>query len=413
MNIIEPLSSFSVQADFSLSDTDFSVLSLLYLPIVKGDGHLLYQVLFDNSKFYSGEGMILHEDFLSLLGMDVSLFLKARRKLEGIGLLETYRKEKTDENGTKAFYHYRLLPPASPRKFFDDPILKNLLLQNVSRKKYFRLLSYFSKPEKETEAGYQNVSERFSDVFSVALTEEDLKKSEGVESKRYKEISHFDAKLFEDYVTASLPFTAIEPYEKEIIDCSKLYGIDEKTAFQLIESCFDSDLKFYFDKFQKQVRNLNHYVRNDDIAKEKASLGKENASSMVRLFQSATPKEYLQAFFHAEPSDFMMKEVEKLRSNFGFDNGVINVILDYCLKKTDKEFNSLLIEKVAYSLSANGVQDCYDALVRLKTRDFTVANSKKTNRPKKVKEEKTEEAVEEEKEITKDDLTSLLGKVKL
>lgn len=414
MNIIEPSSSFSVQADFSLSDTDFVVLSLLYLPILKGDAHLLYQVLFDDRHYFAEEGVVLHEDLFSDLGLEESAFLKARRKLEAIGLLETYRKEKADENGTKVFYSYRLLPPASPKKFFDDPILKNLLLQNISQKKYFRLLSFFRKPEKESDGGYQEVSERFKDVFSVALSEVDLKKSDGVETKLYKEISHFDKKLLEDYlIAASLPLKAIEPYEKDIIELARLYGIDEKKTLQLMEECFDSDFHFYFDKFNKMVRSLNRYVRDEDAAKEKAALGKENASAMVRLFRSTTPKEYLQAFFHAEPSPFMLKEVEKLRTDFGFDNGVINVILDYSLKKTDKEFNSLLIEKVAYSLSANGVQDCYDALVRLKTRDFSVANNKKMGRANKAAKKNENIKEVQEEEVTKDELTSLLGKVTL
>ena len=106
----------------------------------------------------------------------------------------------------------------------------------------------------------------------------------------------------------------------------------------------------------------------------------------------------------------MLKEVEKLRRNFDFDNGIINVILDYSLKKTNKEFNSVLIDKVAFTLSANNVTDCYGAIVALKTRDFQVLENKKHkstySKAKKSAAEETD-IKEESEEITKDDLLAL------
>ena len=97
MNIIEPDSSFSISVDYSLSETDFSVLALLYLPIIKSDAYLIYDVLYKSSKSAEIDGLVTHEEFLSMIGFDDVRFLKARERLEAIGLLETYRKEKTDE----------------------------------------------------------------------------------------------------------------------------------------------------------------------------------------------------------------------------------------------------------------------------------------------------------------------------
>lgn len=411
MNIIEPDSSFSIQMDFSLSETDFSVLSFLYLPIIKSDAYLLYEIFYRLNPMVSLEGQMLHDDFFAQTGFDSVRFLKAREKLEAIGLLETYRKETTSSSGSKVLYVYRVIPIASPKKFFSDPILKNLLLQSVSNKKYHRLVNYFKKDDEKKLDGYDSVTARFNDVYSVNLSEEDLGKENNIEEKRYKEIAEFSSSVLLDYLKAdNLPVEKLKPYLSQIEDDAKLYGLDEKTVLKLVEESFDTEFNFYFNQFESKARKQNRYVRDERENKEKASIGKGDASKTVQIFTSTTPKQYLQAFFHAEPSDYMLKEVEDLRRRFGFDNGVINVILDYCLKKTGKEFNSMLIDKVASTLSANEVDDCYSAIVQLKTRDFKAGeNKKKKNSALKTNKETSniDDADDEKEEVTKEDLLKL------
>ncbi len=408
MNIIEPNSCFSIQMDFTLSETDFSVLALLYLPIIKSDAYLLYDVFYKMNDMIQLEGKMTHEDFFEMTGFDSVRFLKAREKLEAIGLLETYRKENDTAQGRNVLYVYRVIPIASPKKFFRDPILKNLLQQNVSSRKYNRLLNYFKKDEDKALDDYDSVGARFHDVFSVALSEEDLNKVNDVEEKKYKEISKFSSALLEEYLIASnLPVEKLKPYLNHIEDDAKLYGLDEKTVLRLIEESLDTEFNFYLDQFEAKARKQNSYIRQERENKDKVALGKGESSKSVKIYTSTTPKQYLQAFFHAEPSTYMLKTVEDLRQRYGFDNGVINVILDYCLKKTGKEFNSLLIDKVASTLSAKEVNDCYSAIVFLKERDFKFSETKRKASSPKVKEMKKEEPEEEKDEVTKEDLLKL------
>ncbi len=408
MNIIEPNSCFSIQMDFTLSETDFSVLALLYLPIIKSDAYLLYDVFYKMNDMIQLEGKMTHEDFFEMTGFDSVRFLKAREKLEAIGLLETYRKENDTAQGRNVLYVYRVIPIASPKKFFRDPILKNLLQQNVSSRKYNRLLNYFKKDEDKALDDYDSVGARFHDVFSVALSEEDLNKVNDVEEKKYKEISKFSSALLEEYLIASnLPVEKLKPYLNHIEDDAKLYGLDEKTVLRLIEESLDTEFNFYLDQFEAKARKQNSYIRQERENKDKVALGKGESSKTVKIYTSTTPKQYLQAFFHAEPSTYMLKTVEDLRQRYGFDNGVINVILDYCLKKTGKEFNSLLIDKVASTLSAKEVNDCYSAIVFLKERDFKFSETKRKASSPKVKEKKKEEPEEEKDEVTKEDLLKL------
>ena len=411
MKIIENNSTFSVTSSFSLSTLDFKVLSLLYLPIIKADALAIYHSLLEEKEIMPRVYSISHDDYLSDLGIDSCVFLKARERLEAIGLLEVYRKEEDDVGGVcKVSYIYRLLPPASPKKFFSDVILKALLSQNVGKKRYFFLTGYFQVNETFRKEDYQNISASFTSVYTINNMEEDdpsLQSDEhnAFEQKSYKSQVDFSTDAFDTELAAiAVPKKSIMKEYDEIVSLATLYGIDEKKTAELVSSSLDSDYNFYFEKFKKEIRALNSYVRADTISKDRVNLGKSKDSVRVRAFESNTPKIYLQTRFNAEPSRFMLSEIELLKSTFGFSNGIINAILDYSLDKTNGEFNEKFIEKVAYSLSGKGVKDTYDAVQTLNSREFENKRSEKKIR-KKTKvdtETKTDDNHEDSDDISLD-----------
>ena len=404
MKLLETDSKYSLYIDFSLSETDRLVLQLLYLPILKADSCTVYDSLLRSVPFVEKEGFFTHDDLLSDLGFDAARYLKARERLEAIGLLDTFRKE---EDG-QVLYVYHLLPPASPKKFFKDPILLNLLLQNISQKRFSRLKGFFKVSDTIRTDGYLSVNSDFKDVFSLKLQDSQELDGNSMMDKKYKSLSTFDKDILFDYLKASnVSVDIIQKDLDEIISTCTLYGIDEKKAFELVIRNLDSEENFYYGNFLKDVRSLNKYQRLDEKNKEKAFLGKGNSSKKVKVFSSYTPKEYLQAFFHAEPEAFMLKEIEKIKRNYAFDNGVINVLLDYSLKKTNREFNNIFIEKVASSLSANEISDCYSAMVFLNNRDFELSRKKKSINHKVIEEKAKEENTEDT--ITKDVLDDISG----
>lgn len=411
MKIIENNSTFSVTSSFSLSTLDFKVLSLLYLPIIKADALAIYHSLLEEKEIMPRVYSISHDDYLSDLGIDSCVFLKARERLEAIGLLEVYRKEEDDVGGvSKVSYIYRLLPPASPKKFFSDVILKALLSQNVGKKRYFFLTGYFQVNETFRKEDYQNISASFTSVYTINNIEEDdpsLQSDEdnAFEQKSYKSQVDFSTDAFDTELAAiAVPKKSIMKEYDVIVSLATLYGINEKKTAELISSSLDSDFNFYFEKFKKEIRALNSYVRADTISKDRVNLGKSKDSVRVRAFESNTPKIYLQTRFNAEPSRFMLSEIELLKSTFNFSNGIINAILDYSLDKTNGEFNEKFIEKVAYSLSGKGVKDTYDAVQILNSREFENKRSEKKTR-KKTKadtETKTNDNQEDSDDISLD-----------
>ena len=135
MLILEEQSSFTLYRDYSLSERDRQVLSLLYLPIIKSDAFSLYFRLNDLSYLKLGQDYFYHQEVRNQLGLTIPSFLRARSLLEGIGLRETFRKTSFgDDDRKKVTYIYHLLPPASPKKFFSDLVLKSLLISEIGNK---------------------------------------------------------------------------------------------------------------------------------------------------------------------------------------------------------------------------------------------------------------------------------------
>lgn len=193
MKIIEKDSTFSIYLDFTLSITDEQVLSFLYLPIVKLDAFSLYHVLYSFSLNKIEKQYFFHDQIFSLVGMDETRFLDARSRLEAIGLLETYRKE--NKNDTKnVSYVYKILPPATPKKFFDDPILRTSLNSFVDGKEYVRLKSQFLIQNDNRFESYQNTTTQFNDIFYIDINENEVSLSDnGLMnlSKSYKKQGEF------------------------------------------------------------------------------------------------------------------------------------------------------------------------------------------------------------------------------
>lgn len=407
MLILEDHSSFSLYRDYSLSERDRQVLSLLYLPIRKSDSFSLYSLLYDLSFLTPGNGYFFHDDLLSQLDREPSRFLLAREKLEGIGLRETFRKKKRGEdNRTKVNYLYRLLPPASPKKFFGDIVLKSLLISEVGNKKYFSLRNYFKIPDGFKAEEKENVTSSFKEAFPAKLEGDEslLLSGDGLSEKNYKSpVPSLSLALNARLAKDNFPRKSIAPYVDEISSLASLYGVNRDDLCKRIEGNTDTDGKFFRDSFRKAVRNYIDYGRKNVTREETPLSGSTPESRFIEAFQKITPKQYLTERFNASPAPFRLTEVESLRSKFGFDNAIINAILDYSLRKTKNEFNQSYREKVAFKLSSYHVSSVYEARATLKSRDFEAQRSL----GRKKKEERKAETSSGKEEVSRDELEGL------
>lgn len=414
MQILEQNATYSLYRDFTLSAGDEQVLFLLYLPMLKSDALSLYKVLYTQSYEAIVGGFYLeHEILLDSLGFKDSQFLEARSKLEAIGLLETYRKENHETMGaSKVTYLYRLLPPASPKKFFRDTLLKVNFSSCVGKKRYFALENYFKAKAdfKINEEEYMDVTTPFKDVYQPEISRDDPSlmevSSSAYPDKNYKSQVEFDeSKLNRILATLSYDANSIKGYWRDIVSTASLYQVSEEDTANLIMTStnFLDGNTFYYENFLNGMRAFHKFQRKE-VTKKKEEYGKGNNARLLRIFAETAPQQFLSVKLNAAPSKMMLLEIERLQKDFGFDNGIINVILDYSLRRTNNEFNIAFIDQVAYSLSANGVSSPNDAMVQLASRDYEKNRSLSKKKSRSRKNEVDKPIKEEKDEASSDDV---------
>src|SRR5690625_7450117 len=98
---------------------------------------------------------------MNYLNITLDKIYEARLKLEGIGLLKTYRNTQREN----PFYIYELQSPFSPIEFLYDAMFSELLYHHIGTAKYESLLNYYrqDKPA-ETEA---DITDSFREVFKT------------------------------------------------------------------------------------------------------------------------------------------------------------------------------------------------------------------------------------------------------
>lgn len=397
MERIEKDAFFSVHTRLTLSKTDEEVLSLLYLPIVKGPAYALYHHLLSLARLEESG----YERFDELCGdMELEEFslLQAFCRLEAIGLLESYRRE---QNGI-VYYILVPFPPATPKKFFADVALSHLLAQNLGGKRFQRIRFSFSEGER-MPLGYQRTTTAFSDVYALEPNPAAECGSDEIEEKKYQSVVQFDWNDMLSLLEATEQ-RAVTSSKDPIVELSTLYGISEGDAAELIRKNIDTAGTFYIEGFRKDVRQYHRFQGPASPARPGSGSGSKNR--LAKQLEELTPQRYLANRLETSPAPFMLDFVEHLSHDLGMSNPLINAALEYSFRKTKGRFVDSYIEKVCYTLKANKVRTSYDALVLLMEQDYDKkSTTRKTKKIEKIEDETTSEdeerisALEEELRI--------------
>ena len=384
MERIEKDAFFSVHTRLTLSKTDEEVLSLLYLPIVKGPAYALYHHLLSLARMEESGYERFDELFVDMELEEHSL-LQAFCRLEAIGLLESYRRE---QNGI-VYYILVPFPPATPKKFFADVALSRLLAQNLGGKRFQRIRFSFSEGER-MPLGYQRTTTSFSDVYALEPNPAEESGSEEIEEKNYRSVVQFDWNDMLSLLEATEQ-RAVTPAKDPIVELSALYGISEGDAAELIRKNIDTAGTFYIEGFRKDVRQYHRFQNPTSPSR----IGSGSKNRLARQLEELTPQRYLANRLETSPAPFMLDFVEHLSHDMGMSNPLINAALEYSFRKTKGRFVDSYIEKVCYTLKANKVRTSYDALVLLMEQDY---DRNATTRKKKKIEKREEETTSEDDE---------------
>ncbi|KON86791.1 Replication initiation and membrane attachment protein [Sporosarcina globispora] len=388
-----PIDRYTVAASGLLHDYDRKVLTLLYQPLIGSACFSLYMTLWaelEENRLWSSSNS--HHSLMNFIGMGLKDIYEARIKLEGIGLLKVYVNK--DEE-TRSFI-YELLPPLTPEQFFLDGMLNIYLYKKLGRNQFMRLKRFFSDQKVQRAAGYEEVTKAFQDVFESGhpvsfevddeveqmMNEKDGEGYIGRNEQDGIQVSNeaFNFELLQAGLNESLvPKKALTVKVRESIsNLAFLYGIDPIQMKNIVISAVNEDNEINIEELRKSARDWYQFQNHDQLPslidrvqpaihqtqKEHPATQEEE---LIRYLEITSPRQLLKDISGgAEPSKGDLQIIEDVMFQQKLLPGVINVLIQYVMLKTDMKLTKGYVEKIAGHWARKKIKTPQEAMLLAK-----------------------------------------------
>lgn len=363
-----PADKYIVVNKTILTDKERKNLISLYEPIIGYAAVSLYLTLWrdlDRLELVSMD--YTHHHLMSILKCDLETIKEARISLEAVGLIKTYVKQ-----GDFNSYVYELFSPMSPKEFFNHPILSVVLYNNLGKNEYELLKKEFQE--------YKFDLKDYEDITSTL-------------NKTYKSVNDYsfdavgkkergtilDMQIDFDLLLSSIPKGILNEKNinkklKELVNnLAFIYNLDTLKMVELFRLVLNE--KGYIDKdyLRKSARKYYQYNNNGKLPTIvyrtqpeylKNPVGdNSNRAKIISVFENTSPYDFLKSKYKgANPTSRDLKLLELLLIDLELKPAVVNVLIDYALKKNNFKLNQAFIETIAGQWKRLGIETAEDAM---------------------------------------------------
>lgn len=363
-----PADKYVVINKTMLTDKERKNLISLYEPIIGYAAVSLYLTLWrdlDRLELVSMD--YNHHHLMSLLKCDLDVIKKARCSLESVGLLKTYIK-----TGEINSYVYELYSPMSPKEFFSHPILSVVLYNNLGKYEYDLLKSEYQTYKIDLK-DYADISSNLDDTYkssneavfdAVGTTENSLTMQDQVD---------FDL-ILSSVPKGILNERSFNKKTKELINnLAFIYNLDTLKMTELLRLVIND--KGYIDKeeLRKSARKYYQYNNNGKLPTLvyrtqpeylKHPVGdNSNRGKIIGVFENTSPYDFLKSKYNgSNPTSRDLKLLETLLIDLNLKPAVVNVLIDYVLKKNNNKLNLAFVETIAGQWKRMNIETAEDAM---------------------------------------------------
>lgn len=401
-----PVDRFTVRTGQYITEMDRLTLTLLYQPLIGSVAHSLYVTFLsqlEKDQFWSDEQT--HRQLMLLLGAPLEVIFEERKKLEGIGLLKTFKRK--EEDG-ETIYLYELQPPMTPKQFFENDVLSVYLFNRLGKTHYRQLRERFTLDKVEHEM-FTELTYAFDEVFASLHHSEmvsNLKSETGnaLRVDEHKELisseeeglsfknQHFDFDLLEKSLSSFIvPQEVLTKDVKALIGrLAFVYRIEPLEMTSIIQQTLLHDDKLNVVEFRKKVQEwykIEHGNEPPGIGLQQHPVhlqsmqGKEPVTEeerTIQFYETTPPLTLLEIRSDgAKVAAADVKIVESLILDHQLLPGVANVLLDFMLWSQDMKLSKALIDKIAGHWARKKVQTVKEAM------QLAMQEQRKTNEAKK------------------------------
>lgn len=351
-----------------LTDSDRQIIINLYEPLIGSLAVSLYFTLWnDLGNFGMMSKDLIHHHLMVVLKSGIASIKVARESLEAFGLLKSYMK-----SGSVNDYIYELYSPLSPGDFFNHPILNIVFYNNVGEKEYNDIKNSYKLPKIDLKE-YIDVTKKLDEVYDSSK----FTLSNDIRNKMSSDIS-VDSLINFDEILASIPKNiinekAFNKKTKELVNnLAFIYNIDTLKMTELIRSVLNefgnidkNGLRILARKdYQYKAGTLPTLVYRTQPDYLKNPLGDNSKRGrIIHVFENTTPYDFLRHKYHgAKPTAKDLKLVEKLIVDLELSPAVVNVLIDYVLRKNNNRLTSNYVETIAAQWKRAGLKTASDAM---------------------------------------------------
>lgn len=406
---------YRVETHYPLDDMQIDTLYYLYQPLIGAEAVQLYMMLsLEGKRMMRVVQPSALSRLISFLSTNTLSLEKSLRALEAIGLLKTFVKHEHDMTQ----YVYRLLTPLSLKAFFKNQLLVSLLQSALSTDDFQKTVQYF-KISLEDLQGYEEVTARFQDVFSITRQQavgKLLKYNEVFYQKETQDIElDYDLELLykgmADYqVNRSLLSHEDLHY---IVSLAHVYSVDALSLAGLVKDAMESQ-GLNRQRFQNIIQKFCdvHQASRFQEVYHKQPLQYQTSSSQssplvlhMQYLDSLTPYELLKEKQGGkEPVFHDLMIVETLMVQLGLKPAVINVLIEYVLGKNNNRLSKRYCEAIGASWARKKIHTAMEAYHELMGQDSSSVQEKPESSP--AASDKTSQT------ISSEELKSLLTQLK-
>lgn len=405
-----PADTYTVVNKTIITEEDKKNIISLYEPIIGPIAVSLYFTLLRDLNLLQIISIdYTHHHLMSIMKSSLEIIKIARESLEGVGLIKTYFKE-----GEPNTYVYEIYSPLSPKEFFSSPIFNVTLFNNLGKNEYELIKAEYEIPKIDLKE-YSDISKELNLTFKSSSI------MEPIETKEKNSLNiHLENNIDFDLILSSIPKgllkeNALNKKTRELIEqLAFIYDLDTLKIVELLRTTINDKGTFDKEELRKSARKYYQYNNNGKLPTLvyrtqpeylKTPEGNNNPlAKIIYMFENTAPYDFLKMKNKgSNPTPRDLRLLESLLIDLQLQPAVVNVLIDYVLKKNNNKLNQAFVETIAGQWKRCGVETAQEA-INLAKKENNKYNKKLETKNNKIKD-KNIEPVWLNQEITKEEMS--------
>lgn len=349
-------------------------LTHLYQPLIGIEAVSLFQTLLHEIPIQQGEEKQTHHTLMNYMNLPLDKIYQARKRLEGIGLLKTY-KQKIEQ--TTSFI-YELHCPFIPEQFFSDGMLSELLYHHIGEAKYNLLKNHFIT---QNVVEGKNVTASFHEVFElVKPSKEQMEPIEEQLKKDHQLVDNIDFSWLETSLKQRMiPVHKVltTDNKKLISELTFLYELPSHEIEKSILWALTDENKLDIEEFRAachyNFKTSNNHKRIDLVEKQQKPLKQQRQEiqkqqskeeQLIQQFETISPKQLLEDLSSGrQASDRELNMISDIMTKQGLPVPVMNVLIHYVLIQSNMKLSKPYLDTIASHWSRAQLKTAREAML--------------------------------------------------